>query len=305
MPDDEDFQRRSSEEGRVAQDIAQRVIKAAGFEVTGRNEVEREVGVTVNFKAIDQGGSEWFFDVSGSFTSDRAGLIRTDTMWKTLGRANVLSGMGVNRLLLLTTNLPKDGSVGDRAMRAATTTFFDAVEMTTTEGKLRLRRYAEGGSAALAPLPGYRTVAQVYKRQARREPAAPGTISVPVALTGDALPTKARFDVVAMPHRFKVFLPSVTRDGEAIAPRRRKAAGEAIIRMLSDAAGGCTSSEATGSWVDPISGVVHEKVTAIESYSSQPLPPEVIWSTLQFVVHDLEQAAAAVIMDDRMYHFNP
>lgn len=115
MPDDEDFQRRSSEEGRVAQDIAQRVIKAAGFEVTGRNEVQREVGVTVNFKAIDQGGSEWFFDVSGSFTSDRAGLIRTDTMWKTLGRANVLSGMGVNRLLLLTTNLPKDGSVGDRA----------------------------------------------------------------------------------------------------------------------------------------------------------------------------------------------
>lgn len=177
--------------------------------------------------------------------------------------------------------------------------------MTTTEGKLRLRRYAEGGSAALAPLPGYRTVAQVYKRQARREAAAPGTISVPVALTGDALPTKAGFDVVAMPHRFKVFLPSVTRDGDAIAPRRRRAAGEAIIRMLSDAAGGCTSSEATGSWVDPILGVVHEKVTAIEAYSSQPLPPAMIWATLQFVVNDLEQSAAAVIMDDRMYHFNP
>ena len=92
----------------------------------------------VNFIAVDDAGKEWYFDVSGAFTSKRAGLIRTDTMWKTLGRANVLHQAGIERLVLLTTNLPKADSSGHCALTAASQTFFDAIEMLTSEGKARL-----------------------------------------------------------------------------------------------------------------------------------------------------------------------
>jgi len=111
------FQKRAGEEGRFAQEMAERVLIDAGFVVTGRNKRLSDLGVTVNFICLDGTGKECHFDVSGALSSDRAGLIRTDTMWKTLGRANVLSGAGIKRLVLLTTNLPKPGSVGDTALR--------------------------------------------------------------------------------------------------------------------------------------------------------------------------------------------
>ena len=52
----------------------------------------RGTGVTINFIAKDADDVEWYFDVSGAFTSTRGGLLRTDTVWKTLGRAHVLRG---------------------------------------------------------------------------------------------------------------------------------------------------------------------------------------------------------------------
>ncbi|MGH9249931.1 MAG: hypothetical protein ACRD0W_10505, partial [Acidimicrobiales bacterium] len=117
------FQGRSTEEGRQAQAIAERVLRAAGFEVIARNKLLDDLGVTVNFIAKDKRANDWCFDTSGSFTSERSGLIRTDTMWKTLGRASVLYESGVKRLIILTTNLPKAGSVGETAMRAASRIF--------------------------------------------------------------------------------------------------------------------------------------------------------------------------------------
>lgn len=112
-----DFQARASEEGRQAQDIAERILTGTGFSDLKRNHVLETIGVTVNFTGTDQTGREWYFDVSGAFTSERAGLIRTDTMWKTLGRASVLHSSGLEPLVFLTTNLPKAGSTGERAMR--------------------------------------------------------------------------------------------------------------------------------------------------------------------------------------------
>lgn len=304
MSEDEDFQRRATEEGRVAQGIAEKVIRAAGFRDVERNKKLRHLGVTMNFVATDGQGDEWLFDVSGSFTSDRAGLIRTDTMWKTLGRANVLSGSGCRRLLLLTTNLPKQGSAGDQAMRAAAKTFFDAVEMLTTEGKERLRRYAGGGPASLAPLPGYRTAKEVYGVAVRRE-TGPGTLSLSLERAGDAIPVKVGYSVTELPNRFKVYLPSTTSSGESVGAERRKEVGTRILEILSEEAGGCTSSEGQGIWVDPVLGVVHENVTAIEAYSINPLPYDAIWEVLRLVVDDLDQSAAALVVGDRMYHFAP
>lgn len=91
-----DFQKRATEEGRFAQQMAERVLSGAGFEILDRNRRLKDLGVTVNFICRNGSGGESHFDVSGALTSDRAGLIRTDTMWKTLGRANVLSGAGIS-----------------------------------------------------------------------------------------------------------------------------------------------------------------------------------------------------------------
>jgi hypothetical protein len=103
----------------------------------------------------DQTGTTWNVDVAGAFTkgNDRAGLRRTDTLWKALGKASVLheSQRGAAEpppLLVLTTDLPARGSAGAKALRAvlgAGRPIFDAVEMLSDEGQRQLRRYAEHG----------------------------------------------------------------------------------------------------------------------------------------------------------------
>jgi hypothetical protein len=141
---DEAFQRRAGEAGRQAQAMARKVLHGCGFRDLRANERRPRLGVTVNFIGHDNAGKEWYFDVSGAFTSQRAGLLRTDTMWKRLGRANVLHQAGIERLVLLTTNPPKADSAGHCALTAAAPTFFDAIEMLTSQGKARLTLYAQG-----------------------------------------------------------------------------------------------------------------------------------------------------------------
>jgi site-specific DNA-methyltransferase (adenine-specific) len=114
--DDDDFQARAVREGRAAKDIAKVVIEAGGF--SDIKEDERQPGgVEVNFTARDRRGALWFFDVSGSFTSHRAGLKRTDTLWKALGKAAVLREVGNTPLVLLTTDAPASGSAGAEALK--------------------------------------------------------------------------------------------------------------------------------------------------------------------------------------------
>ena len=112
---DEDFPARAVREGRAAKEIARVLIAAAGF--TDVHEDQRQPGgVEVNFTARDKLGLRWFFDVSGGFTSHRAGLTRTDTLWKALGKAAVLREGGDTPLVLLTTGAPLPGSSGAKAL---------------------------------------------------------------------------------------------------------------------------------------------------------------------------------------------
>ena len=99
--------------------------------------------------------------MTGAFTTTRGGLLRTDTVWKCLGRAHVLANNPLDdaptRLVFLTSHLPKRGSEGDTALRAAGwKAFFDAIEMLSDEGRQRLERYAQGGHRH-RPLPGFWT----------------------------------------------------------------------------------------------------------------------------------------------------
>ena len=214
---DDAFQRRAGEEGRQVQAMARKVLNGCGFKDLRANERRAELGVTVNFIGHDATGREWYFDVSGAFTSKRAGLIRTDTMWKTLGRANVLHQAGIDRLVLLTTNLPKADSAGHFALTAAAPTFFDAIEMLTSEGKARLSLYAQGERDR--PLPGLRAPAQLYSKVTSRTVGTDLQVRVPVVEVASAMPARVSADVSVMPHRLKVFLPSKNAAGTASAAR--------------------------------------------------------------------------------------
>ena len=156
--DADDFQSRATKEGKAAQKLAEQMLEKAGFEIGERNWRVRKTGVTVNFVASDSAGDTWFFDVSGAFTSHRGGLLRTDTVWKSLGRAYALKQQrGETPLVFLTSHLPRRPSEGDTALRAAgPDAFFDAIEMLSVDDLERLTVYGKGGSTH-TPLPGFWT----------------------------------------------------------------------------------------------------------------------------------------------------
>ena len=126
----------------------------------------RKTGVTVNFVATDADGEIWYFDVAGAFKTHRGGLLRMDTVWRFLGRANALRDQVASGipLVLLTTNLPRRPSEGDTALRAAgPNAFFDAVELLSDEGRARLARYAAVGLTD-DPEAGFWTEADLIRR---------------------------------------------------------------------------------------------------------------------------------------------
>jgi DNA methylase len=142
------FQARATKEGKAAQNLAEDLLTDVGFEIVAKNQRVRGTGVTINFVAKDQDEQEWYFDVSGAFTSTRGGLLRTDTVWKSIGRASVLAANGIERIVFLTSHLPRKGSEGDIALRTAQQDIvLDVIEMRSDEGYERLRKYAAGGHA--------------------------------------------------------------------------------------------------------------------------------------------------------------
>lgn len=303
MPTDDDFQRRAGEEGRQAQAIAGRVLRGCGFRNLRPNERLADLGLTVNYIGEDKNARDWYFDVSGAFTSPRAGLIRTDTMWKTLGRANVLHQAGIERLVLLTTNLPREGSGGHKALTAAAETFFDAVEMLTPEGKARLRLYAD--APVDRPLPGLRPASRLYAGLTSRTVGSDLEVRVPMVELAPVLPARASIDLVVMPHRLKVFLPSRDASGATLPRRKREAAGEQIRQLLASFAGGCTVVPGVGSWLDPIGGEMFENVMLIEAYAQEPFPGDLITAVVHILVADLGQHTAALIINESMVHVTP
>ena len=135
------------EEGKPAQKLAEDLLEEAGFTIRERNRRIRKTGVTINFVATDADGATWFFDVAGAFTTYRGGLLRTEMVWKTLGRAFALkTTRGNTPLVVLTTHLPKQPSEGDTALRAAgPNAFFDVIDLLSPDSLDRLQRYAKGG----------------------------------------------------------------------------------------------------------------------------------------------------------------
>lgn len=149
------YQARATRQGKGAQAIAEGVLEEAGFRIVGRNARLRGLGLSVSLLANDTDDRPWYFDVSGAFTVNGGGLSRTENVWKCLGRAHVLAARGKTPVVFLTSHLPRRGSEGDVALRAAGTgAFFDAIEMLSDKGRSRLASYAQGGRGEI-PLPGF------------------------------------------------------------------------------------------------------------------------------------------------------
>jgi DNA modification methylase len=156
---DDDIATSAMHAGKAAHKLAEDVLADAGFTVTARNQRVPKTGVTVSLVATDADGATWWFDVGGSFTSHRGGLLRTEAVWRWLGRAHALRGRAAAEqpvpLVLLTTRVPKRPSDGDTALRSAGPDgFFDAVDILTDDGRGRLALYAKGGYTD-DPQPGF------------------------------------------------------------------------------------------------------------------------------------------------------
>jgi site-specific DNA-methyltransferase (adenine-specific) len=136
-------------EGRQAKDLAGVLLEMCGFTNVRADVKLRGLGVVLGFVATDQTGEDWAFDVSGAFTSNRAGLRRTDTLWKSLGKAAILREGGAGLpLVLMTTDAPTPGTAGHRAlavMRGSSHPVFDVVELLNTDDRSRLCHYAVHG----------------------------------------------------------------------------------------------------------------------------------------------------------------
>jgi DNA modification methylase len=144
-----DFQARAVREGKQAKELAKIVLESCGFTDIRPDVKFSRLGVELSFLAADQTGQDWAFDVSGAFTSSRAGLRRTDALWKALGKAAVLhEGVTDLPLILLTTDAPARNSAGLAALgvlRRPGGPVFDLVELLEPEDQERLRLYALKG----------------------------------------------------------------------------------------------------------------------------------------------------------------
>jgi len=154
----EDPQARAVRQGRQARELAEVLLGACGFTNIRAEVKPRGLGIVLSFVATDMTGKEWAFDVSGAFTSNRAGLRRADTLWKSLGKAAVLHESQVHDggiempLVLLTTDAPAKGSSGAQAlrvMRGEGRPVFDLIEILNVEDRERLHMYATQGRPAV------------------------------------------------------------------------------------------------------------------------------------------------------------
>jgi len=150
-PAADDFVTQAVREGRTAKDLAAGLLAECGFTNIRSDLKLRGLGITLSFVASDHQGEDWAFEVSGAFTSTRAGLRRADALWRSLGKAAVFreSGRGLP-LVLLTTDAPVKGTAAYQAldvMRGSTGPVFDLIELLNSDDRSRLARYALDGRA--------------------------------------------------------------------------------------------------------------------------------------------------------------
>jgi DNA modification methylase len=145
---------RAQGEGRAAAAVAEALLEDSGFTVTARSRLIPRAGTGVSLVANAADGREWWFDVTGGFTTVKGGLARADILWRALGRASVLRASGDAPLVLLTSHIPPPNTPLDAALRTAGPNLvFDVLAMGSPPAHARLTAYAAGSHTC--PLPGF------------------------------------------------------------------------------------------------------------------------------------------------------
>jgi site-specific DNA-methyltransferase (adenine-specific) len=147
-------------DGASAATLARAALEAAGFADVRANRRLRGLGLAVDFTGTDAAGRTWYFDVAGSNSAYRGGMARSETVWRALGRANVMAATDHTPFVVLTTQLPRAGTEADRALRApGPGGIFDAVDLLSPAARKRLATYAGGRSGS--PRVGFWSAADV------------------------------------------------------------------------------------------------------------------------------------------------
>ena len=134
---------------------ARELLEAAGFAVADAKVSKRRRfagGLVADWIVTDARGNEWLVLVAGASTVVRAGLRRSDVLFRTLGEAAVLTQAG-HRVLVITTDLPLPRSAPLAALRAARgVNLIDAIELGSPGAQERLAAYAAGAAAPIGDL---------------------------------------------------------------------------------------------------------------------------------------------------------
>jgi hypothetical protein len=105
------------DEGISTNDMARRVLQAAGFTMEKSDVRIPDTGMIVPFVVRDAQGEQWHVDLCGTNIASRGGLNRLDTTWRAIARGSILEGVGTKRLLMLTPKMPRPKSEQDRLIR--------------------------------------------------------------------------------------------------------------------------------------------------------------------------------------------
>ena len=140
--------RRSGSKERVHQ-----VLTDAGFAgLEGPGVRIKGAGLSVPYVATDATGGRWTILIGGPFVRHRGGLSSADAVWRTLGHAHALRGVG-ERVLVLTSDVPRRRTEFDQAIRAAgPDAIHDLIDVFDTDALDRLASYADGERGSL---PGF------------------------------------------------------------------------------------------------------------------------------------------------------
>lgn len=145
----------ATREGKKAKDIAAQVLGEVGFASVEPN-VKLGTGMVIDFVCTDPTGGVWYVDFSGTSSSIRAGLRRTDAIWKSLGRSALVERPGAStdpRWLVLTTDSVPAAGPAWKALQQGRKLglVHDALDVFQEATVERLKLYAAGDAAARLP----------------------------------------------------------------------------------------------------------------------------------------------------------
>jgi hypothetical protein len=147
-PGDPDPFRQGLRDGLQAKELAGLLLETCGFSDVRADVKCSGSAIEAHLVAADATGAPWLFEVAGSLTAGRSGLRRSDTLWRSLGRAAVLAQvLPAHPLVILTTDRPPASSGPGKALGTLTGAgrpVFDVVELLDPAGHERLRGYAKG-----------------------------------------------------------------------------------------------------------------------------------------------------------------